>query len=129
CTIDGVQVNMGEAATLTLVDGERQRVDGIPLGAQCTVTEQGEVGEFGETSREPGSVTVDITEVTTAEDEVPEAQVAQLGNDYQYSGLSLTKQVDTEATGGELGPFDFTLSCTTATGADVLFGEETEVAI
>lgn len=118
---------MGDYASLTLVDGETQRVDGIPVGAECTVTEQGEVGEFGETSRSPGSVAVDITETTTPEDEVPTAQLAQLGNDYEFSGLSLTKHVDTEATDGELGPFEFTLSCTTALGDAVTFGDATEV--
>ncbi|UFU08308.1 DUF5979 domain-containing protein [Ruania halotolerans] len=124
CTVEGVELNMDEYATFTLVDGESVRVDGIPLGSECTVTEQGDVGEFGETSRDPGSVTLDITEVTGTEGEVPAAQLAQLGNDYQFAGLSVTKQVDTEATTGELGPFDFTLTCTTALGAPVTFGDD-----
>ncbi|WP_159621025.1 DUF5979 domain-containing protein [Ruania rhizosphaerae] len=129
CTVEGAPLDMGEYATLTLTDGESVRVDGIPLGSECVVTEQGEVGEFGETSREPGSVTLDITEMTGTEDEVPAAHVGQLGNDFQYADLSVTKNVDTQATSGELGPFDFTLTCTTALGAPVDFGDgATELA-
>src|SRR5699024_5298527 len=127
CTVEGGEVNMGEQATLTLVEGEAQRVAGIPVGAECTVAEQGEDGECGETTRTPGAVTVSIDEVTGVGDEVTTGQLAQLGNDYQYSGLSLTKLVQTEATDGELGAFDFTLTCTTSTGRDVLFGDATEV--
>jgi hypothetical protein len=55
---------------------------------------------------------------------VPALQVATLTNDYQYSGLSVTKQVQTEATAGEFGPFTFSLTCTSATGMPVAFDDQ-----
>ncbi|WP_069387174.1 DUF5979 domain-containing protein [Cellulosimicrobium cellulans] len=123
CTLDGVGLDLGDAARLLLTPdgGLSARVDGIPLGAECVVTESGEVGAHGETSRtgSPATVPVDVPVAPGAD--VPAAQVATLVNDYAFSGLSVTKQVDTEATHEVPGPFDFTLACRTATGDPVTF--------
>ncbi|TDE98814.1 DUF11 domain-containing protein [Occultella glacieicola] len=130
CTIEGVQLGLGEHDVLELDEsnGYTQRVDGIPVGAACTVTETGELGSFGETSRTGSPVTLTVTEPTAVGQDVPAAQLATITNDYRFTGLSVTKLVATEATEGEFGPFDFTLTCASALGTPVTFdGDATEV--
>lgn len=113
------------------------RIDGIPIGVGgtvCEVTEQGAVGEFGETTRSGSPTTLAVTEPTephTDEQPVPSAQIATLANDYQFTGLSLTKLVDTDAVDTEFGPFGFTLSCVSRLGAQVTFDDQgaTEVSV
>lgn len=130
CTIDGVEVDMGEAAVAVLNEGNghSRRIDGIPFGSSCTVTEQGETGSYGEASRAGSPTTVLIDEVTEAGADIPADSVVELVNEYAYSGLSITKLVDTDAVAGDFGPFDFTLTCTSATGVSVTFpGGLTEI--
>ena len=123
CTIDGVTLDMGADAVVVLDEGNEfsRRIDGIPLGASCTVTEQGVTGSYGEASRSGSPTTVVVSEVTGTGDPVPSESVVELGNDYAFSGFSVTKIVDTDAVAGGFGPFDFTAICTTATGAPVTF--------
>ncbi|GAA4429190.1 hypothetical protein GCM10023169_31180 [Georgenia halophila] len=124
CTVEGVELSMGDDAVVELTDdnGYSHRIGGIPLGAECVVDEQGEQGSFGESTRS-GPVTLSVAAEDNADEEVPAAQVATITNDYAFSGLNVTKQVQTEATAGELGPFDFTLTCETALGEPVTFGD------
>lgn len=122
CTAAGAALDLGAAATVTLdaANDFTARIDGIPLGSECTVTEQGEVGEFGETSRiEPqGPI-----QVLASGADVPASQIAVITNVYEFGALSITKQVDTAATVGSFGPFSFELSCTTSIGVDVDLAE------
>ncbi|HEY6739860.1 MAG TPA: DUF5979 domain-containing protein, partial [Actinopolymorphaceae bacterium] len=123
CVVAGVPVDLGDAATVDLDAGGdyTARIDGIPLGAECAVTETGEIGEFGETSR-----TADNTEFTVLQDsagEVPAAQIATLGNVYDFGSLAIAKSVDTLATVGDFGPFAFELSCVSALGRNVELAE------
>ena len=55
---------------------------------------------------------------------MPASQIATLTNDYQFTGLSVTKQVQTDATAGQFGPFTFSLICTSATGTPVVFDDQ-----
>ncbi|MFZ1383229.1 MAG: DUF5979 domain-containing protein [Scrofimicrobium sp.] len=99
-----------------------ERIHGIPVGAECTVTEDGATGHFGETTRDPSSVTVEVAQPDTEFDSetglptnsVPEDQLALITNTYNWSALSVTKNVVTEADKGTFGPFDFELSCVTS---------------
>jgi uncharacterized repeat protein (TIGR01451 family) len=118
CTVAGVDLDLGSAATVTLSaeNDFAARIDGIPLGAECSVSEQGEVGEFGETSRVEPEAPIFVLETGA---DVPASQVATITNVYDFGGLSITKDVDTEATVGSFGPFSFELSCTTALGDEV----------
>ncbi|MFT3872589.1 MAG: DUF5979 domain-containing protein [Nocardioides sp.] len=125
---DQVPLDLGDDAVVELNDGNgySHRIDGIPLGSECTVAEQGDVGEFGETSRDGTPTTLQVTEPTDPtqpvdEQDVPSAQIATITNDYQFSGLSVTKHVDTEATGASFGPFQFTLACTDGAGDPIDF--------
>ncbi|WP_309133937.1 DUF5979 domain-containing protein [Cellulomonas sp.] len=121
CTFDGAPLDLGAAAAVTLdaAGGFAARVDGVPVGAECQVTEDGAPGSFGETERD-GVARVVVAAPAAADGTVPAGQVATLTNTYRYSGLSVSKVVDTEATAGDLGPFTFALTCTAAgTGAPV----------
>ncbi|MEQ6902105.1 DUF5979 domain-containing protein [Nocardioides sp. YIM 152588] len=130
----GGELDLGADAVLELTSGNgfSARVDGIPIseqGTSCTFEEQGDVGTFSETSRSGTPATVAVTEPTddtvpVEDQEVPGAQVVTITNDYQFTGLSVTKRVDTEATDVDFGPFTFTLSCVTASGQDVVFDDE-----
>ncbi|WP_179951024.1 DUF5979 domain-containing protein [Xylanimonas oleitrophica] len=126
CTVDGVELDLGPAATVVLgaADGLSARVDGIPLGAVCTVTEHGGVGEHGETTRTGSPATVTVATETPADGEVPATQVVTLGNDYAFSGLSVTKRVDTAAGPAGLDAFPFALTCTSALGTAVTFDDD-----
>lgn len=131
CTIDGVALDLGANATVTLdaANALTARIDGIPLslsGTSCTATEQGAVGEFGETSRTGSPTTLQVTQAAPPDGSastVPAGQIATITNDYQFTGLSVTKALDTQATEGSFGPFGFTLSCTSITGKAVTFDD------
>lgn len=132
CAIEGSDIDMGEHASVTISEQNdfTYRIDGIPVGAECTVTEHGEVGAYGETAREGSPTTVPVTVAALADEDVPAAQVVAITNVYEASGLSVTKRVDTRAGVGEFGPFTFTLTCESATGVAVTFDDdgETELA-
>lgn len=132
-----VQFSASPSATPTVLTlhlkksaGYTERVDGIPFGnTSCTVAETGAVGAFGETTRQiaPLSGTVSLTDPVGSSDAVPAAQTVALTNTYEWSGLSVTKKVDTLADKGSFGPFDFQLRCATSDGQTVLFnGGDTE---
>ncbi len=131
CTAGGATLDLGADATVTLskANGYRVELTGIPVsanGTSCTVTELGERGAYGETSRSGSPATVKV-DVAAPQDgsaaEIPAEQVVTLTNDYRFTGLSITKKVETSATGASFGPFAFELTCTTATGAPVTFSD------
>jgi len=134
CTVGGDELVFGADALQTLevalneANGYSHTITGIPLGAECSVREQGEVGQFGEATRDPaGAVTVQV-EATDDGVTVPAAQIATITNSYSFVGLSVTKRVDTEATTGNFGPFTFSLICTTPDGRAVMFGDATSTS-
>ena len=114
CSFDDVALDLGEDARWNSPRPTRSRraSTASPLGSQCTVTEQGTPGSFGETSRSGTPTTLQVLEPTDPtipadEQQVPEAQIATITNDYRFTGLSVTKRVQTQATGAQLGPFSF----------------------
>lgn len=134
----GGQLSFGEEGetqkelTLTWDEDKKsyfsERIYGIPLESNCTVIEDGDLGEFGEYERDPGNVdfTVAVPDTEFDEDgfptnDVPEGQLKNLSNRYAYGALEVTKQVVTAADRGTFGPFDFTLSCETSDGQEVTF--------
>lgn len=121
CTIEGVKVNLGSASSVTLskAGGYTARIDGIPVGASCAVTEHGAAGSYGESSR---TVTPESVVIATAADPaaaVPAGQSVAIANDYATTQLTVTKHVDTQATAGSFGPFGMTLVCTSALGTPI----------
>lgn len=126
CSIGDATLDLGADAVLELDDAGdlSARIDGIPVGSTCTVTELGDIGTFGESGRSgsPTELSVDIP--AGVDDAVPAAQIATLTNEYEMTELSVTKRIDTNATGAELGPFDFSLSCTTLLDVPVVFPDD-----
>lgn len=91
CTIEGAPVAMGSfgAVTLDAATNYTARIDGIPQGSSCVVTEDGILGWFGEQERN-GAQTLQIVAATTASDEVPSDQRATLINTYSPALLAFT---------------------------------------
>jgi uncharacterized repeat protein (TIGR01451 family) len=118
CTIDGQSLDLGANASLhlTTAGSFTARADGIPLGSSCVATEHGPLGTYGESSRTNSPVTLPITATADTLDAVPVAQTATITNGYTFGALSVTKHIDTAATVGTFGPFDFTLACVSGTG-------------
>jgi len=121
CAVGGVQLALGGRGTVVLDANNAlsSRLDHLPLGATCTVTESGAVGEYGESSRSGSPVTVELLTPTDTATPVAAAQNAVITNVYDFATLSVAKRVDTLATVGDFGDFGFTLSCTTALGLAV----------
>lgn len=117
CTVAGAPVDMGQFGTVVLntANSFTSRIDGIPTGASCAVTEDGADGSFGESSRSVTPASVVIASGVAA-DPVPSGQTVTITNDYAVTALTVTKRVDTPATLGSFGPFDFSLACRTSGG-------------
>lgn len=142
CTVEGVALDLGDAASLTLdaAADYTARIDGIPLGAECEVNEQGELGQFGETERMVQNPTLSVTQ--TGGDEVPAAQVTTLGNVYEFGSLSIEKTADrTAALVGDVVSYtitvrntgqrvatDLTVTDTLPAGAEFVSADPTAVA-
>ncbi|QIZ99710.1 DUF5979 domain-containing protein [Leifsonia sp. PS1209] len=92
CTVAGAPVDLGAAAQLTLATatGLTARIDGIPLGADCTVAEQGAAGSYGEADRSIAGGTVHVLSAEQA-GAVPAAQTATITNTYEFGALSIAK--------------------------------------
>ncbi|EPR75035.1 hypothetical protein ADILRU_2572 [Leifsonia rubra CMS 76R] len=91
CTIMGARIDMGSAGALTLdaASNYEARIDSIPQGARCVVTEDGVLGWFGEQERN-GPQTVDVAATSLASDDVPTLQRAGLVNTYSPTLLAFT---------------------------------------
>ncbi|WP_436700183.1 DUF5979 domain-containing protein [Nocardioides sp. BYT-33-1] len=121
CEAGGVPLDLGSDEELALrrAGDWLAVIEGVPIsanGSSCTFDEQGPLGRWGETSRSGTPVTVDVEDPDTVPTET-------ITNDYRFTGLSVTKRVQTPATGTSFGPFTFTLSCTSITGQDVTFDD------
>lgn len=130
CTADGVELDMGANAVVELNSANNYSVilDGIPIsaaGTSCVVSEIGALGAYGETVRTgtPDTVTINVVSPITGVDTVPEDQVATITNEFGFTGITVTKRIRTLAIDTDFGPFDFTMSCTAISGADVEFDD------
>ncbi len=120
CTVpDGlggppVDVDLGTSATLSVPTNDTARIDGIPLGASCTVTETGALGDFGEVARTPA--TPQVVEITTAGDPsstVPAMQSVTFDNRYDFADVEVRKSIEEQTNPPvAFGPWGFTITCT-----------------
>jgi uncharacterized repeat protein (TIGR01451 family) len=121
CSVAGAPVVFaaGGVVTLDAANAFTARIDGIPLGADCTVSENGAEGFYGETTRtvSPSSVAIDVAGQPGSP--VPAEQVVALTNDYALSSLVVSKRVVTDATVGSFGPFGYTAACSAYDGAAI----------
>ncbi|WP_105609296.1 DUF5979 domain-containing protein [Microbacterium halophytorum] len=125
-----VALDLGESSTVTLpADGTPVTLDGLPIGTDCTVTETGEVGEYGEIARtfqsSPGvtpsadgmSAEVEIRERPLAND----VTTVGVTNTYALGQLVVEKSV-VSGNDNELTPeqteqtFDFSMTCVAGDG-------------
>lgn len=128
CTIAGADVVLPSSGALTLAAVNATpytaRVDGIPLGAECAITEtstgMSSVDYNPAASSGAARAVVTIDTAAGSSDPVPVAHVATITNEYGTTDLSITKAVSTSATVGEFGPFDVTLSCSVDNGTTTL---------
>jgi uncharacterized repeat protein (TIGR01451 family) len=128
CTIAGANVVLPSSGALTLAAVNAtpytSRLDGIPLGADCSVTETttGMSSVAYSPAASSGSPRAVVTIDTAADSAapVPVAHQATITNSYGTTDLTVVKAVSTSATVGEFGPFDFTLSCSVDNGTTTL---------
>lgn len=127
CTVAGRAVVMpsGGALTLAATNGVpyTSRVDGIPVGSVCTITET--TTGASSVSYSPAASSGSAAEVTIATagssvSAVPVDQSATITNSYGTTSLTVTKDVATTATTGSFGPFTFALACTVNNGTTTL---------
>ena len=117
CTVAGAPVDLGTQSNVDVPANGSVTVSGIPVGADCDVTEDGATGSNGETTRTPeGTQTVTILPAN-AGGTTPTAQIVTVDNAYEYGDLSVTKAVDTDANVGIFGPFGFHITCTAPAGS------------
>jgi large repetitive protein len=128
CTIAGANVVLPSAGALTLAAVNATpytaRLDGIPLGADCSVTETTTgMSSVAYSPAAPSGIPRAVVTIDTAAGSaapVPVAHQATITNSYGTTDLTVTKAVSTSATLGEFGPFDFTLSCSVDNGTTTL---------
>jgi len=84
CTVAGVPLVLPDDGILSVSSASdlRTRLDGLPLGSVCQVSETGAVGAFGEDSRINDGQTVTITTPATEGAEPPFSQIAAITNVY-----------------------------------------------
>lgn len=120
CTVPGsngpVPVDLGDQDVIVVPTNGTARVDGLPLGATCDITEAGELGDFGETVRTPDAPqTVHITDIVAPNDDIAETQSVSFSNTYEFATLEVSKLVDEQTNPAvTFGPWDFSLECTAA---------------
>ncbi|WP_157521042.1 DUF5979 domain-containing protein [Microbacterium sp. Leaf159] len=102
CTVAGVALVLPDdgIVTVTSEGGLQQRLDDLPLGSECIVSEQGAVGAYGEDSRRDDVQTVEIRTPNADGDEIPTVQTASITNVYVIPPVD--PPVDPPAGGGGL---------------------------
>ncbi|WP_176714769.1 DUF5979 domain-containing protein [Leifsonia xyli] len=100
CTVAGTPVELGGAARLALAraTGFTARLDGIPVGADCTVAEAGAPGSYGEAARSVSAAEIRIAGGAVG-GAVPPAQSVTVTNTYEYGRLALAKTASTSVAG------------------------------
>ena len=86
------------------------RIDGIPVGAVCSVVETANGGATS-TTLVPTSGSVTITNPALEDRSVPTTQVVNATNTFGNGSLVLTKKVTGEGAAFGTGPFDFQVTC------------------
>ncbi|NHI16081.1 SdrD B-like domain-containing protein [Microbacterium excoecariae] len=97
CTVGGAQLALPDDGTnvLNAENGFRAEILGLPLGAECVVSEEGEVGAYGEAERVGDDATVTISEPSASE--IPAAQTVVVEN--VYAAVSVGDYVWIDADG------------------------------
>ncbi|GAA1724081.1 hypothetical protein GCM10009809_19840 [Isoptericola hypogeus] len=106
CTYEGEDVEIPGGATRTLLPGDPVLYEGLPVGAECTITETDTFGASSTTMTVDGGEPIDGTSadvvVPPAEGGEPTAVEIVVTNTFDTAPLEITKVVDVE--GSEFAP-------------------------
>ncbi|WP_166844074.1 DUF5979 domain-containing protein [Isoptericola sp. BMS4] len=111
CTFDGDDIEIPGGATREITDGGSVTYDGLPIGAECAVTES-DPNQATSVSIEPESVTVG------GDDGIETTVEVDVTNTYDVGGFTVEKVVEGDGAGFGTGPFEVSAACTFE-GADV----------
>ena len=127
CTVAGVNVPLPASGAITLAAANATpyvaRIDGIPVEAVCRIVEgatDAESVDYAPAAPTGTGAQVTVATAGTTTAAVPAAQRATITNTFDTTSLRIVKAVDTDATVGSFGPFDFTLTCASDTGTGVV---------
>ncbi|MFI2297076.1 DUF5979 domain-containing protein [Isoptericola sp. NPDC019571] len=110
CTFEGQDIEVPDGATRTVTPDEPATYDGLPVGAECLVTETDAAGAAETTisttveDGDPGQVVVPGADADPA--------VVTVTNTFDVGSLAVDKVVDFEGDAYDVGPFEVTLACT-----------------
>ncbi|MDN5763940.1 MAG: DUF5979 domain-containing protein, partial [Microlunatus sp.] len=107
CRSVGEDVRLGDDAEITVAVDEPYRIDDLPWGSECTVTEDGDA---------VGNPDFTATTVTVGRDTLDPVRIVAT-NTYRLASLSIAKEVEDSAVDQDgnpisYGPFTFTVDCT-----------------
>ena len=85
CEVAGQSVDMGSFSAIALrrANSYEVRIDGIPVGSDCVVSEQGDVGAFFEVARLADDIPVTVSQAIAWTQPVPADHIATLINQYE----------------------------------------------
>jgi len=110
CTFEGQDIEIPDGATRTVTPDEPATYDGLPIGAECVVTETDAAGAASSTisttveDGDPGQVVVPGADADPA--------VVTVTNTFDVGSVAVDKVVDFEGDSYDVGPFEVTLACT-----------------
>lgn len=110
CTFEGQDIEVPDGATRTVTPDEPATYDGLPIGAECVVTETDAAGAASSTisttveDGDPGQVVVPGADADPA--------VVTVTNTFDVGSVAVDKVVDFEGDSYDVGPFEVTLACT-----------------
>ncbi|MGW8566337.1 DUF5979 domain-containing protein [Isoptericola sp. NPDC055881] len=110
CTFEGQDIEVPGGATRTVTPDEPATYDGLPIGAECVVTETDAAGAASSTvsttveGGDPGQVVVPGADADPA--------VVTVTNTFDAGSIAVEKVVDFEGDAYDVGPFEVTLACT-----------------
>ena len=110
CTFEGQDIEVPDGATRTVTPDEPATYDGLPIGAECVVTETDAAGAASSTisttveDGDPGQVVVPGADADPA--------VITVTNTFDVGSIAVDKVVDFEGDSYDVGPFEVTLTCT-----------------
>ncbi|MGF0118620.1 DUF5979 domain-containing protein [Promicromonospora sp. Marseille-Q5078] len=110
CTFEGQDIEVPDGATRTVTPDEPATYDGLPIGAECVVTETDAAGAASSTvsttveDGDPGQVVVPGADADPA--------VITVTNTFDVGAIAVDKVVDFEGDSYDVGPFEVTLACT-----------------
>lgn len=130
CTVDatGTALTLPSSGAVTLAAANATpyttRIDGIPIGSTCAIVET--TTGASATSYAPAAPSgparaiLPVSIAAAPAVAVPGAQQATITNQYETTTLSVKKAVESTATVGSFGPYEFTVSCTVNNGTTTL---------